>query len=146
MSRKDVDAALAALEAQLTEQFALELEDPDNVPPGTTVFPETAVLGEPAPTVDPDDAHRAGGRDRSRSCLTAEGTVTAVDSTPVEAIAEDALAAAVDPGSELVRGLHHRRRRGGDRRRRRRDVRGHGLREAARSRSMPPRCCPWSWG
>ena len=53
VSKKDVDAALATLDEDLKAQFQAALESPEGVPAGATVFPETAVLGEAAPTVDP---------------------------------------------------------------------------------------------
>jgi hypothetical protein len=103
VSRKDVDAALAALEKDLAAQFATELENPELAPPGTTVFPETAVAGEPVPTVDP--ATLVGQEVESFTLgLTATGTVLAVDEGPIEAIAEAQLAEAVDEGYELVEG------------------------------------------
>jgi hypothetical protein len=100
VSRKDVEGALASLNEDLQAEWQLALENPD-VPEGAAVFPETAVLGEATPTPDPEtligqevDSFTLG--------LTAAGTVTAVDSTPVQAIADAALAEAVDDGSELV--------------------------------------------
>ena len=101
VSKKDYDAAVAALNEQLAAQFQQELAEPANVPPGATVFPETAVLGEATPTPKPEEV--VGQEVASFTLgLTAEGTVTAVDSTPIEAIAEAALTEAVDTGSELV--------------------------------------------
>ena len=63
VSKKDVDAALATLEEDLKAQFQAALENPEGVPAGATVFPETAVLGEAAPTVDPRVAGQQGGED-----------------------------------------------------------------------------------
>ena len=63
VSKKDVEAALATLEEDLQAQFQLALENPEGVPAGATVFPETAVLGEPAPDRRPRDARQPGGRD-----------------------------------------------------------------------------------
>lgn len=101
VSRKDVETALASLNDQLDAQFQEELQNPEHVPDGATVFPETAVLGEATP--DPDPETLIGQEVPTFTlALTAEGTVTAVDSSPVEAIAEDALTDAVDQGSELV--------------------------------------------
>jgi hypothetical protein len=68
-----------------------------------TVFLETAVLGEPAPTTDP--AELVGTEvETFELALAATGTVIAVNPTPVEAIAETRLAALVSPGSEIVDG------------------------------------------
>ncbi len=112
VSQKDVDAALVALEAELETELAAGLQDPDLAPQGTTVFPETAVAGESAPTVDP--ATLVGQEVETFTLgLTATGTVLAVDEGPIEAIAEAQLAAAVDdgysswrdpPGSRWARG------------------------------------------
>ncbi|MEW6223754.1 MAG: baseplate J/gp47 family protein [Chloroflexota bacterium] len=101
VAQKDIDAALEQLGLDIQEQFATALEDGAGAPPGTTVFPDTAALGEPAPTVDPAtlldqevEAFTLG--------VTATGTVLAVDASPVEAIAEARLQGSVDGGYTLV--------------------------------------------
>jgi hypothetical protein len=103
VSKKDVDAALATLEEDLQAEFQAALEDPVGVPAGATLFPETAVLGESAPSVDPASLVNQEVESFTLG-LTAEGTVLAVDSSPVEAIAESALRDAVKPGYELIDG------------------------------------------
>jgi Baseplate J-like protein len=101
--QKDVDAALVSLKKDLGAQFATSLENPDGVPPGATVFPSTAVLGDPVPA--PDPATLVGQEVPSFTLsLAATGTVLAVDTSPVEAIAQTSLAAAVGAGHELVDG------------------------------------------
>jgi hypothetical protein len=66
-----------------------------------TVFPETAVLGDPVP--DPDPQTLVGQEvDSFTLHATAEGTVLAADATPAQAIAEDRIQAAVSDGYELV--------------------------------------------
>lgn len=103
VAQKDVDAALAALKADIAARFASEVDNPVGVPPGATVFPETAVAGEPAPTTDP--ATLVGQEIETFSLgLTATGTVLAVDPSPAEAIARARLAEAIKPGYELVEG------------------------------------------
>lgn len=103
VSRKDVEAALAELGRQVAAEFASALERPDGVPEGATAFPGTGTLGEPVPTVDPETL--VGQEVESFTLgLTADGTVLAVDASPVEAIVEAALRAAVSPGHELVEG------------------------------------------
>ncbi len=103
VSKKDVDAALASLGKDLTAAFETEVQSPEGVPPGATVFPETAVLGEPEPSVDPQSL--VGQEVATLTlALTANGTVLAVDASPVGAIAEAALADAVSPGYKLVEG------------------------------------------
>jgi hypothetical protein len=94
---------MAQLNEQLQAQFQQELADPANVPEGATVFPDTAVLSEAQPSVDPATLIGTEGESFTLG-LAAEGTVTAVDQTPVTAIAETALQDAVDPGHELVDG------------------------------------------
>ncbi|HSK52867.1 MAG TPA: baseplate J/gp47 family protein [Clostridia bacterium] len=103
VEQADVDAALAALGEQLTQSFDERLADPSIAPPEMTVFLETAVLGEPAPTTDP--AELVGTEVETFDlAVAATGTVIAVDPSPVEAIAETRLAALVSPGSEIVDG------------------------------------------
>ena len=103
VSKKDVDAALATLEEDLQAQFQAALEDPVGVPAGATLFPETAVLGASAPSVDPESLVNQEVESFTLG-LTADGTVLAVDASPVEAIAESALRDAVKPGYELIDG------------------------------------------
>ncbi len=101
--QKDVDAALAALKADIAAQFAIEVENPDRVPSGATLFPETAVAGEPAPTADPTTL--VGQEVKTFTLgMTATGTVLAVDASPVEAIARARLTEAIKPGYEVVEG------------------------------------------
>ncbi len=103
VSKKDVDAALATLEEDLQAQFQAALENPEGVPAGATVFPETAVLGESAPTVDPASLVNKEVESFTLG-LAANGSVLAVDASPVQAIVESALKDAVKPGYELIDG------------------------------------------
>jgi hypothetical protein len=101
VTQEDVDAALAALDVALRADFAEQVSDPALAPPGTTVFPETAVLGETTPSVDP--ATLVGVEEASFDLsLSATGTVIAVDEAPVASIAETRLRDSVAAGSELV--------------------------------------------
>ena len=101
VTQADVDAALAALDVALRADFAEQVADPALAPPGSTVFPETAVLGEATPSVDP--ATRVGVEAASFDLgLSATGTVIAVDEAPVASIAETRLRETVAAGSELV--------------------------------------------
>lgn len=103
VAQSDVDAALEGLTADIAAQFAIEVENPERVPAGATVFPETAVAGDPIPNVDP--ATLVGQELATFSLgMTATGTVLAVDASPVEAIAEAQLTAAITPGYQLVEG------------------------------------------
>jgi hypothetical protein len=103
VSKKDVDAALATLGEDLQAQFQAALENPEGVPAGATAFPATAVLGEPTPTVDPESLVNQEVKTFTLG-LTANGTVLAVDASPVEAMVETALKDAVKPGYQLIDG------------------------------------------
>ncbi len=103
VAKKDVEAAQASLAEQLDAAFQAQLANPDGVPAGATVFPETGVLGDRTPTVDPASLVNQEVATFTLG-LSATGTVLAVDASPVEAIAEAALADAVTPGYELVDG------------------------------------------
>jgi hypothetical protein len=102
VAKEDVEAALTQLQESLGAQFELELENPDRIPEGTTVFPDTAVLG--APVTNPVDPMELVGDETGSFALqvTATGTVQAADASPVEAIAEERLQASVPEGYELV--------------------------------------------
>jgi hypothetical protein len=101
VTQEDVDAATESLRTGLTGAFNDQLADPDLSGGDLTVFPDTAVLGDPVWSEDPDDIV---GREAESFDLgaTAEGSVTAVDTAPVEAIAAERLAASVEAGYELV--------------------------------------------
>jgi len=103
ISKKDVDAALASLQVDLKASFETEVGNPDRVPPGSTAFPETAVLGEATPTVDPTTLVNQEVETFDLG-LDATGTMLAVDPSPIEGIAAARLGAEVTPGSELVEG------------------------------------------
>ncbi len=101
--KKDVDAALAQLMTDAETRFQAELVNPDRIPDRTTAFPETAVLGDVTPTVDPSTLV---GQEVEAFTLgvTANGAVQAVDASPVTAIAEERLRAEISDGYELVDG------------------------------------------
>jgi hypothetical protein len=101
VAQKDLDLALEQLALDIQAQFATALEGGAGAPSGTTVFPETASLGEPAPTVDPATLLNQEVEAFTLS-LTATGTVLAVDASPVEAIAETKLQGSVSGGYTLV--------------------------------------------
>jgi len=101
VEQADVDAALADLGAELAAQFEARLADPATTPPGTTLFAATRALGEATPSVDPATlvGQEAATFDLG---LTAEGAVTAVDDSPLEALARTRIRAAVDADHRLV--------------------------------------------
>ncbi len=103
VSQADVDAAVEQLTKDIEAQFATELENPTRVPPGTTAFPDTAVLGDTVPSVDP--ATLVGQEvDSFTLRMTAQGTVLAVDPAPVQSIARQRLSGDVSDGYRLVDG------------------------------------------
>ena len=103
VDQKDIDTALETLKTQVAAQLAIEVENPERAPAGATVFPETAVAGEPSPTVDPTTLL---GQEVETFTLgmTATGTVLAVDASPVEAIARTQLTDEIKEGYRLVDG------------------------------------------
>lgn len=103
VTQEDVDAAIVALTAALQADFEARLDDADLAPREVTVFAETATLGAPVWSLDPDtivgqevETFMLGG--------SAKGSVLAVDTAPLEAIAAARLAAAIDSGYRLVEG------------------------------------------
>jgi hypothetical protein len=103
VEQKDIDEAIKALQEQLAASFQDELRDPSIAPPDTTIFEDTAVLGEATPSVD--TAELVGQELESFELgLTSTGTVVAVDPSPVESIAQTRLESFVSPGYQLVDG------------------------------------------
>jgi hypothetical protein len=103
VTQEDVDGALAALTASLQEAFEGRMDDGDLAPVDVTVFPETATLGEPTWSLDPEtlvgqevESFDLGG--------SASGTVLTVDTAPLEAIAAARLESSVDAGYTIVEG------------------------------------------
>ena len=103
ISKKDVDSALASLQADLEASFAEEVENPDRIPPGHTVYPATAVLGESTPVEDPE-ALIGQEVESFTLALTATGSVLTVDTSPIEALAAGELDGMAADGAELVDG------------------------------------------
>ena len=103
VEQEDIDKAIEALQEQLAASFQDELRDPSIAPPDTTIFEDTAVLGEATPSVD--TAGLVGQELESFELgLTSTGTVVAVDPSPVESIAQTRLESFVSPGYQLVDG------------------------------------------
>lgn len=99
----DVDAAVTALNAQLSARLAEKLADPATAPSGQTLLPETAVQGESTPTVDPNSLL---GQEVAtfEFGLVATASVMAVDAGPVTTVADARLRDAVAEGFDLVPG------------------------------------------
>ena len=103
VAQEDVDKALESLEEQLDASFREQLDEPSIAPPETTIFEETAVLGEATPTANLEEL--VGQElEEFELGLTSTGTVVAVDPSPVETIAESRLESLVSPGFQLVEG------------------------------------------
>ena len=103
VTQADVDAAIAKLNEDALATFQAELDDPATLPEGTTVFPETAVIGELTPDVDPKTLVEQQVESFTLS-LSGSGSAQAVDASPIEAIAAQRLEEAIGDGYELVDG------------------------------------------
>ncbi len=103
ISKKDVDGALASLQAELDAQLAMALEDPGAITPGLTAFPETVAMGEPQPSVDPDSLVNQEVPSFTLT-LSATATMLAVDPSPIEGIAAARINATLKDGATLVAG------------------------------------------
>jgi hypothetical protein len=100
VTEADVAGATETLTAQLDVELAEVAADPPGVPAGATVYPETALRGEPVPSQQP--AELVGTEvEAFELTLTAEGTVVAADPAPLEEIALARLAAEVPEGMVL---------------------------------------------
>ncbi len=101
VKQEDVDAAVAALTAELAAKFEDRLDDPDLPGDAATVFPETKALG--APVFDVEPATLVGQEVETFELkATSSGTVVAVDTTPVQAVAEARIQSSVTPGYQLI--------------------------------------------
>jgi hypothetical protein len=101
VSQAEVDEALVTLNTELADAFNAAVADGAGAPANTTVYPETAVLGEPTP--NPDPASLVGKEVPTFELgLSATGTVIAVDDSPVEGIAQSRLQANVGSDYQLI--------------------------------------------
>jgi hypothetical protein len=103
VTKADVDAAMAALVTKLQDALGQRIVAADGVPAGLTVLPDTKRLGEATPTVAPASLIDSQVADFQLG-LTASGSVAAVDTSQVAALAEGRLRDKVAPGSALVQG------------------------------------------
>jgi Baseplate J-like protein len=106
VTQDDVDKATAALTDQLDAAFEERLDDPNLPGDEATVFPETKTLGAPVFGVEPGTLV---GQEVETFDLSAtnSGTVVAVDTSPVQAVAEANIDSSVTPGYVLVEGSGH---------------------------------------
>lgn len=103
IGQEDVDGAMVALQAKLADAFEAALADGAGAPANATVFAETAELGDSTPSVDP--ATLVGKEVATFDLeLSANGTVIAVDASPVMSIAETRLLSNVGADHRLVEG------------------------------------------
>jgi hypothetical protein len=103
VSQKDIDAALATLHQSLQDQFTAAIATGVGAPQNAKVFPETARLAAATPKIDPGTLL---GRQVAMFDLgmTADGTVIAVDTSPIRQIAETRLLSNVGADHRLVQG------------------------------------------
>lgn len=100
VQQSDIDAAIRVLDDALVVAFADKLANAADVPPGTTLFPETKALGTSTPTVDP--ATLLGLKQATFDLgVTATGTVLGVNPEPVSTLADARIRSAVDAGFQL---------------------------------------------
>jgi hypothetical protein len=103
VTEEDVTAAVAALAGQLDTQLAEVAAEPDGVPAGATVYPETAERSEAVPSVPPADL--VGQEVETFDLtLTADGSVVAADPSPLREIGLARITAEVPDGMTLREG------------------------------------------
>jgi Baseplate J-like protein len=101
VTKAEVDKAVATLEAVIQSAFEQAIADGAGAPEDTTLFPQTATLGDPVPDGNPQSF--VGQAVPSFDLrLTAKGTVIAVDPRPVRTIAEARLAEQIDASHQLI--------------------------------------------
>jgi hypothetical protein len=101
VSQADVTAALAKLTASLNDAFHAAVADGTGAPPNATVYPGTAVLGQPTTSVDTSKLVGQAVPTFDLG-LSANGSVIAVDASPVEGIARSRLMANIGSGYKLI--------------------------------------------
>jgi hypothetical protein len=101
-TQQDYDQARASLAEQIPAALAAALADPANTPPGLTIYPASAVAGEPSAQPAESDVVGAQGAQFSLN-LTVTATVLAVDETLVDQLAADNLRAGL-PGDHVLVG------------------------------------------
>jgi hypothetical protein len=106
VKKAEVDKAVASLQKALQASFADAIAAGAGAPPGTELFPTTASLGSPSFT--PDPASLIGKAVATFDLeVSATGSVTAVDPSPIQSIAESRLKAQVGADHRLVNGSIH---------------------------------------
>ncbi len=103
VTQAEVDKAIAALQAQLDQEFSDAVAAGAGAPAGTTVFAATKDLPAATPDIDPQSLVGQAVATFDLK-LSATGTVIAVDPRPVRTIAETQLASKVAANHRLVDG------------------------------------------
>lgn len=101
IKQAEIDKALAALRGDLAAAFRENVASGAGAPAGTTLFPETAVLGAATPVPDPKTLVDQALETFDLK-LKANGTVIAADPRPVETLARAALDAQVAKDHRLI--------------------------------------------
>jgi hypothetical protein len=103
IQQSDLDAAMASLTKDLKAQFDAWVAAPEELPQGSKVYPATAKLGTPVPSVDPatlldvEEATFTLG-------ATATGTVVAVDPSAIDQVADQRISANLPAEHALEQG------------------------------------------
>ncbi|HUQ78420.1 MAG TPA: baseplate J/gp47 family protein [Patescibacteria group bacterium] len=103
VTKAEVDRAVAVVRADVEAAFAAAITEGAGAPDDTTLFPQTRTLGEIVLDGNPQ-ALVGEAVETFEVRMTATGTVIAVDPSPVQAIAEARLAAAVAADQRIVDG------------------------------------------
>jgi hypothetical protein len=101
VTKAEVDKAMAALQVDLQKAFDAAIAAGAGAPADTTLFPDTAAIGQTTPDVDPKSLVGKAVATFDLK-LTANGTVIAVDPTPVAAIARTDLETQVAQDHRLL--------------------------------------------
>lgn len=106
VAKKDVDAAVKKLNAQLDAALAASLKDSTVVGTTGAIFPET---GTRTPAQSDQDTSALVGQQQSSFdlALTSTGSVLAVDTSLVASVADQRLRASVPAGEDLLAGSTH---------------------------------------
>ena len=100
ISQADIDTAFAALNAALPAELDRQVGLATGIPSGTTLYPETKLLGPTTPTLDPKTL--LGQQvPQFELGLGSTGTVLGVDAAPVRSLAEERLRTRVVAGFSL---------------------------------------------
>jgi len=101
VSQADLDGAVTTLSTDLDAQLAAALAEPGTAPAGTTLVPDTAAMGDPAP--EPAGDSLLGQEvETFELALSATATVLAIDESSLDPLAREALTAGLPTGREVL--------------------------------------------